>query len=212
MRIWTRICFGLLGVALFTPVFVAAQQKPSSSDQVQKSSPGDQVFVPGSPDENQLAKEVRHNLLMLPYYSIFDDLSFTVNGSVVTLQGACPPEAPWDIKSDAEAAVKRVKGVTQVINNIKLLPLSPNDWQIRRAEEHAIYGDPDLGTRYGYQALPSIHIIVDNGHVTLTGVVDSNFDKTLINTRANTVPGVFSVDNDLIVANQGKKENVSSTK
>jgi hyperosmotically inducible protein len=201
MRIWMRACFGLLGVALLAPVLVSAQQKNSNG----------QVFISGPADETQLAKEVRHNLLMLPYYSIFDDLSFSVNGSVVTLQGACPPEAPWNIKSDAADAAKRVKGVTQVVNNIKELPLSPMDWQIRRAEERAIYGDADLGTRYGYQALPAIHIIVDNGHVTLMGVVDSTFDKTLINTRANTVPNVFSVDNDLVVANQGK-ENVSSTK
>ncbi len=130
---------------------------------------------------------------------------------MVTLQGACPPDPPWNIKSDAEAAVKRVKGVTQVINNIKLLPLSPMDWQIRRAEERAIYGDSDIGMRYGYQALPSIHIIVDNGHVTLTGVVDNQFDDTLIRTRANTVPNVFSVTDNMVVLNQGKKkENVSS--
>jgi len=202
MRTWMRIWLGFLGVALLAPVLMADQQKPSNS----------QVFVPGPADETQLAKEVRHNLLMLPYYSIFDDLSFSVNGSVVTLQGACPSETPWDIKSDAADAVKRIKGVTQVINNIKLLPLSPMDWQIRRAEEKVIYGDPQLGMRYGYQALPSIHIIVDNGHVTLTGVVDSQFDKTLINTRANTVPGVFSVDNDLRVANQGKEKQQVSNK
>jgi hyperosmotically inducible protein len=200
MRTWMRTWFIFASVVLLAPVLAVAQQKPS-----------DQVFTGGSADETQLAKEVRHNLLMLPYYSIFDDLSFSVNGSVVTLQGACPPEPPWDIKSDAEAAVKKVKGVTQVVNNIKELPLSPMDWQIRRAEERVIYGDADLGTRYGYQALPPIHIIVDNGHVTLTGVVASTFDKNLINVRANTVPGVFSVDNNLVVADQGKnKENVSS--
>jgi hypothetical protein len=127
------------------------------------------------------------------------------------LQGACPPEPPWDIKSEAEASVKRVKGVTQVINNIKTLPLSPMDWQIRRAEQRAIYGDSQIGMRYGDQALPSIHIIVDNGHVTLTGVVDNQFDDTLIRTRANTVPNVFSVTDNLVVLNPGKKkENVSS--
>ncbi len=139
----------------------------------------------GPANEPQLAQQVRHALLMLPYYSIFDELSFSLNGGVVTLQGACPPDPPWNIKSDAEAAVKRVKGVTQVVNNIKTLPLSPMDWQIRRAEERAIYGDSEIGMRYGYQALPSIHIIVDNGHVTLTGVVDNQFDDTLIRTRAN---------------------------
>lgn len=145
---------------------------------------------------------------MLPYYSIFDDLEFRLNGSVVTLEGACPPEVPWDIRKDAEAAVKRVKGVTQVINNIKLLPLSQMDWQVRRAVARAIYGDSEIGTRYGYQALPSIHIIVDNGHVTLKGVVDNTFDDTLIRTRANSVPNVFSVTDDLVVLNPGKqKEN-----
>jgi hyperosmotically inducible periplasmic protein len=164
------------------------------------------VFVQGPENETQLAQQVRHQLLMLPYYSIFTDLYFQVNGSVVTLGGACPPEPPWNIKSDAENVVKRIPGVTQVINNIKLLPLSDMDWQIRRAEERAIYGDPEIGTRYGYQALPSIHIIVDNGHVTLEGVVDNQFDDTLIRTRANSVPNVFSVTDNLIVLNRPKKK------
>jgi hyperosmotically inducible periplasmic protein len=164
------------------------------------------AFVPGPENETQIAKQVRHNLLMLPYYSIFDDLAFRLNGTVVTLEGACPPEPPWDIKSDAERAAKKVPGVTQVINNIKLLPLSPMDWQIRRAMVRKIYGNSNIGIRYGYQALPSIHIIVDNGHVTLEGVVDNQFDKTLINTLANQVPYVFSVTNNLLVLNEGNAE------
>jgi hypothetical protein len=139
---------------------------------------------------------------MLPYYSIFTDPAFKLNGSVVTLEGACPPEPPYDIHKDAENVVKRIKGVTQVINNIKVLPLSPMDWQIRRAEERAIYGDPTIGMRYGHQALPSIHIIVDNGDVTLEGVVDNQFDDTLIRTRANTVPNVFHVTDNLVVLNR----------
>jgi hyperosmotically inducible protein len=193
----------IVSIALLATAFAAsAQQQP---EPMQQPNAG-QVFTPGSPDENQLAKEVRHSLLMLPYYSIFDDLTFSLNGTVVTLEGACPPDPPWDIKSDAEATVKRVKGVTQVIDNIKELPLSPMDWQIRRAEARAIYGDSEIGTRYGYQALPSIHIIVDNGHVTLTGVVDNDFDNTLIRTRANTVSNVFSVTDDLVVLNPGQKK------
>lgn len=171
----------------------------------QKHSHND-VFTAGPASENELAREVRHKLLDLPYYSIFDDLSFQLNGTVVTLQGACPPEPPWDIRSDAEHAVKSIKGVSQVINQIKLLPLSPMDWDIRRAEARAIYGDPEIGTRYGYQALPSIHIIVENGHVTLEGVVANQMDDTLIRTRANAVPNVFSVTDNLIVENSGKKE------
>lgn len=166
------------------------------------------AFVPGPENEAQIAKQVRHNLLMLPYYSIFDDLAFRLNGSVVTLIGSCPGDPPWDIKSAAEQAAKKVPGVTEVVNNIKVLPLSPFDWQIRRAEAQAIYGTGDIGMRYGYQALPSIHIIVDNGHVTLEGVVDSQFDKELIQTRANSVPNVFSVTDNLVVLdkNENKKD------
>jgi hyperosmotically inducible protein len=162
------------------------------------------VFTPGPVNEPQLSREIRHNLLMLPYYTIFDDLAFNLNGSVVTLIGACPPEPPWDIKSDAENAVKNIPGVTKVINDIKVLPLSPMDWQIRRAEARKIYGNSEIGMRYGYQALPSIHIIVDNGHVTLEGVVDNQFDDTLIRTLANQVPNVFSVTDNLIVLNKDK--------
>ena len=164
------------------------------------------AFASGPENESQLARQIRHDLLMLPYYSIFDDLAFQLDGSTVTLEGACPPEPPWDIKSDAENAVKRVKGVTKVVDNIKVLPLSPMDWQIRRAVARAIYGNPEIGPRYGYQALPSIHIIVDNGHVTLEGVVDNQFDDTLVRTRANTVPNVFSVDDKLIVLNKNEKK------
>lgn len=191
-----RTLVALVSIAILASAPAVA--KPNQAD--------NQVFTAGPPNQTELAKQVRHNLLMLPYYSIFDQLGFTINGSVVTLEGACPPEPPWDIKPDAADAVKRIKGVTQVVNNIRLLPLSPNDWRIRRAEAHVIYGDPDIGTRYGFQALPSIHIIVDNGHVTLVGVVDNTLDNTVIRTRANTVPGVFSVDDDLRVLNQPKKE------
>jgi hyperosmotically inducible protein len=95
--------------------------------------------------------------------------------------------------------VKRIEGVTQVINQIKVLPLSNMDDQIRRAMARTIYGDPQIGTRYGYQALPSIHIIVNNGQVTLEGVVGSEMDKNLIGIRANSVPNVFSVTNNLQV-------------
>jgi hyperosmotically inducible protein len=191
-----RKLFGLATIMLLTAALGLAGDKKQHND----------AFTAGPPDESQLARKVHHELLMLPYYSVFTDLAFQVNGSVVTLEGACPPEPPWDIKKDAENVVKRIPGVTQVINNIKELPLSNFDWQIRRAEAKAIYGDAQIGTRYGYQALPSIHIIVDNGHVTLEGVVDNQFDDTLIRTRANEVPNVFSVTDNLVVLNQSKKK------
>jgi hyperosmotically inducible protein len=153
-------------------------------------------FVAGPEGETRIAQRVRHELLMLPYYTIFDDLAFRVDGGAVTLLGAVTNPV---LKSDAENVVKKVEGVTQVINKIKVLPLSPMDWQIRRAEFQAIYGDPQIGDRYGHQALPPIHIIVENGHVTLEGVVANEMDKNIINMRANQVPGVFSVTNNLVV-------------
>ena len=154
------------------------------------------AFVPGPSTDNRIVQEVRHQLVMLPYYTIFDDLAFRVNGSEVTLLGAVTNPV---LKSDAQNVVKRIEGVTQVNNEIKVLPVSPMDWQIRRAMFRTIYGDPQIGDRYGHQALPPVHIIVDNGHVTLEGVVANQFDKNLINVRANTVPNVFSVTNNLIV-------------
>jgi len=118
---------------------------------------------------------------------------------VVTLSG----QVTWPVvKSDAEHAVKKIPGVTQVVDNIKVLPLSPLDNQIRRAEYRAIFGFGSL-YRYAMGAVPSIHIIVDNGHVTLVGVVDNEADKNMANIRANGVPGVFSVTNDLRVGEKG---------
>ncbi len=143
-----------------------------------------------------LDERVRHELVMLPYYSVFDNLSFRVDGSTVTLFG----QVVWpSLKSDAENAVKRLEGVTRVVNTIEVLPLSPFDNQIRWATLRAIYGYPTL-QRYGMGALPSIHIIVKNGHVTLEGVVASEMDRNIAGLRANGVPGVFSVTNNLRLA------------
>jgi hyperosmotically inducible protein len=153
-------------------------------------------YVAGDPNENRIAKDVRHQLLMLPYYGIFDDLGFRVQGSTVELYGEVTRPV---LKSDAQNVVKRVEGVTQVINNIEVLPVSPMDDQTRRAVARAIYGDPTLSTRYGFQALPSIHIIVKNGNVRLEGVVANQMDKNLIDIRAKGVPNVFAVEDDLQV-------------
>jgi hyperosmotically inducible protein len=159
------------------------------------------AFVNGAPDESEIAKKVRHELVMLPYYGIFDDLAFQLDGGTVTLLGAV---ARPSLKDDAGRVVKKVAGEGQVVNNIEVLPNSPMDDQIRQAQYRAIYGDPSLSTRYGFRALPSIHIIVKNGHVTLEGVVANQGDKNLIGIRANGVPNVFSVTNDLLVETEGK--------
>jgi hyperosmotically inducible protein len=147
--------------------------------------------------DSYLTRQVRHELVMLPYYSVFDDLGYTVNDGTVTLYGHVVRPV---LKSDAQNVVKRIEGVENVINNIQVLPLSNFDDSIRIRAARAIYGYPAL-QRYGMGTQPSIHIIVDNGHVTLTGVVDNNMDKNLAYIRANQVPGVFSVTNDLRVAN-----------
>jgi len=144
----------------------------------------------------KLAKEVRHQLLLLPYYSVFDNLAFKVDGDKVTLLGQVVRPT---LKSDAEAAVKSIEGVAAVVNNIEVLPVSPMDDQLRIAVYRAIYHDTVL-FRYGESAVPSIHIIVKNGNVTLVGVVDNESDKNLAYIRASGVPNVFSVKNDLTVA------------
>jgi len=149
-----------------------------------------------NPPAQDLASQVRHQLVMLPYYNVFDDLSYSVDNGVVTLSGEVTQPV---VKSDAERVVKHLAGVTQVVNNIHVLPLSTFDNRIRMAEYRSIYGFGGL-YRYGLGTQPSIHIIVDNGHVTLVGVVDSEADKNMANIRANTVPGVFSVTNNLRVA------------
>ncbi|MDP8980721.1 MAG: BON domain-containing protein [Acidobacteriota bacterium] len=149
----------------------------------------------GSKPEGNLADKVRHQLVMLPYYNIFDSLAYRVDGSNVTLYGEVTRPV---LKSDAERAVKHIEGVGQVVNEIKVLPLSPFDDQIRRATYRAIFSYGGL-YRYAMGANPSIHIIVDNGHVTLEGVVSSQMDKNIAGIRANGVSGVFSVKNDLKV-------------
>ena len=158
---------------------------------------------PGAQDANEqhIAKEVRHELLMLPYYSIFDDLEFSVNGNTVTLLGAVTNPT---LKKDADSAVKHIEGVSEVNNQIKVLPPSPMDDQIRRRVARAV-ADQDGLYRYFQGAVGSIHIIVDNGHVTLKGVVDNQADDTMAKLAANQVPGVFSVKDDLQVANSSNK-------
>jgi hyperosmotically inducible protein len=151
--------------------------------------------------QENLVKEVRHQLLLLPYYSVFDNLLFKVDGDKVTLLGQVVRPT---LKSDAENAVKGIESVSSVDNQIEVLPTSPMDDGLRRAVYRAIYGDTSL-SRYGMSALPSIHIIVKNGNVALEGVVDNEGDKNLAGLRANGVPNVFAVTNNLTIAADNKK-------
>jgi hyperosmotically inducible protein len=145
--------------------------------------------------EDRITREVRHELVMLPYYGVFDNLSYRVDGSTVTLMGQVTRPT---LKSDAGNVVKRIEGVDKVDNQIQVLPLSPMDDRIRIAVYRSVYGQPGLD-RYAMQAVPPIHIIVDNGKVALEGVVSSQADKDMANIRASGVAGVFSVVNNLRV-------------
>ncbi len=186
-----RALFAVLLFALPLSVapLAAASQPPDSPQQRSEEK-----------YRERLSKEVRHQLLLLPYYSVFDNLAFKVEGDKVTLSGQVVRPI---LKSDAESAVKSIEGVASVVNNIEVLPVSPMDDQLRRAVYRAIYHDSVL-FRYGESAVPSIHIIVKNGNVTLVGVVDNESDKNLANLRANGVPNAFSVKNDLAVAGNSK--------
>jgi hyperosmotically inducible protein len=151
--------------------------------------------------QSKLEKEIRHELVMLPYYNVFDWLTFKVDGSKVTLMGQVVRPT---LKSDAERVVKNIEGVESVDNRIEVLPVSPNDDRLRIALFRAIYGHPTL-QRYAIQSVPPIHIIVKNGQVTLEGVVASKADKDIAGIQANSVPGVFSVTNNLRVEGESSK-------
>jgi len=148
--------------------------------------------------DGRLEREVRHELVMLPYYGVFDNLAFKVDGYRVTLLGEVIRPT---LRSDAEAVVKKVEGVESVDNQIEVLPVSPNDDRIRLAVYRAVYRQTSL-SRYALQAIPPIHIIVKNGNVSLEGVVETEADKNLAGIRAHGVSGVFSVTNHLRVEKQ----------
>jgi hyperosmotically inducible protein len=176
------LCLGLL---ISTPSF-------SGMPAAQNASP--------APNEN-LQREVQHQLRMLNYYTVFDNLEFIVDGNRVTLQGQVTQP---NVKSEAIAVVKKIPGVADVQDNIKVLPLSNNDDRVRRAAYRSIYGYPQL-SKYEFKSVQSIHIIVDNGRITLEGFVDSQADKNVAGIRANSVPGAFgSTKNNLIVLGSDK--------
>ncbi|MGA2201420.1 MAG: BON domain-containing protein [Terriglobales bacterium] len=153
---------------------------------------------------DRIIKEVRHELVMLPYYGVFDNLSYKVDADgTVTLLGQVSRPT---LKSDAENVVKRIEGVEKVVNNIEVLPTSFSDDRIRRAAYRAIYGNSAL-SEYQVRAVPPIHIIVKNGNITLEGVVARQMDKQIAGMQANSVHGAFSVTNNLVVEEPEKKDD-----
>jgi len=144
---------------------------------------------------SRVEREVRREIVTLPFYSLFDHFAFSVDGETVTLMGKVSRPT---LKSDAENVVKKIEGVEKVNNQIEVLPLSPNDDRLRLALYQSIYGHSVLQT-LSVRAVPPIHIIVENGNVTLEGVVLNDMQKQIAGAQANSVSGVFSVTNNLSV-------------
>jgi len=153
------------------------------------ASPGQRQGDPGT------MKKVRKELVTLPYYGVFDNLAYKVEGDTVTLYGQVVRPST---RKDAEKRIRKIEGVDQVVNNIEVLPLSGFDDTIRSRTYRAVFRTGSL-YRYAQGATPSLHIIVRNGHVTLEGVVSNRMDSQLAYTAASSVPGVFSVTNNLRV-------------
>jgi len=149
----------------------------------------------GAMPENPIERQVRRELITLPFYSLFDNLSFRVEGDTVTLMGQVTRPV---LKTGAENVVKRLERVGKVVNEIEVLPLSPHDDGIRVGVYRAVYGHSAMFP-YALRAMPPVHIIVKNGNVTLEGVVATAMQKNVAGIEAGSVPGVFSVTNNLRV-------------
>jgi hyperosmotically inducible protein len=151
--------------------------------------------------DSALERQIRHEILMYPRYTIWDDISFRVRDGQVELFGAV--SQPFK-KADLGRLVQRVPGVASVANQLRVLPLSNFDDRIRIQAYRAIYGDPVLN-RYALQAVGPIHILVENGRITLTGVVNNEMERNVAGIRANGVPLSFGVTNNLRVENPVRK-------
>jgi len=192
--------FAVLALSLLSVVTIfsmVASASPTTQDNQPAGALNQKAY-------ERIVKEVRHELVMLPYYGVFDNLSYKVDpDGTVTLIGQV---ARPTLKSDSENVVKKIEGVEKVVNNIEVLPASFNDDRIRRDVYRAIYGNSVLSP-YQMRAVPPIHIIVKNGHVTLEGAVARSMDKQIAGVQANGVSGVFSVDNNLLVDEPDKKDD-----
>ena len=171
------------GLAIAPFAFAQSEQKGSAA----------RVESTVTRGQDRVMREVRHELVMLPYYGVFDNLVFRVDGSTVTLMGQVTRPT---LKSSAENVVKDIEGVERVENQIEVLPVSSHDDRIRLAAYRAIYGHTAL-SRYSLQAVPPVHIIVKNGNITLEGVIANEGDKNIAGLQANSVPGAFAVTNNL---------------
>ena len=196
-----RIALGIVVLTCWGLLAEARGAAQSGSDQAVQTPPGSASQAQPAPEtlspevQQRLIQQVRHQLIMLPYYGVFDNLSFQMNGRTVILDGQVVKQVT---RSDAENSVKHIEGVEKVVNNIEVLPPSPMDDRLRQRVYDAIYSYGPLFKYHG-GAVPPIHIIVKGGKVTLDGVVDNETDKGLAGMRANQVPGTFEIINNLRV-------------
>jgi len=221
----TKIYSLALSAALaLTPSLVPAQTASQNGNAAQASETANSGTF-SQEEGGRIVQEVQHKLLSLNDYDVFDSLSFGIQGKTIILQGyASRPQ----LKSEAERAIKSIKGVESVENKITVLPYSPNDDRIRIGAYQRIYGQPSLrkytSAPVGFGREPSvalaaggitndpplgyhaIHIIVNNGHIMLTGVVDNKSDAEVAGIQANSTPGAFSVSNQLQVAGKPNPE------
>lgn len=184
--------FHFLSLILLVPSLLA--QHPTRP----KSAKSD-----AKPEEPQLVREIRHQLFVLPYYSVFDYITFTLDADRVTLTGYVLRPT---LRANAEAAVKSLEGVSSVKNLVEVLPKSPSDDDFRRAVYRSIFEDSTL-QRYAALEVPVIHIILRNGEVTLEGAVLTEAEKNLATTRASSVAGVSGVKNNLAVRPKSASSN-----
>ena len=190
------LLFSVIALTICCEVAALAQPAPQNPDNRQAGELSQKGI-------DRIVREVHHELVMLPFYGVFDNLAYKVDpDGTVTLLGQVSRPA---LKSDSENVVKKIEGVEKVVNNIEVLPNSINDDRIRRAAYRAIYGNSTLN-QYQLRAVPPIHIIVKNGHITLEGVVARQMDKQIAGMQANQVRGAFSVTNNLRVEEQEKNE------
>jgi hyperosmotically inducible periplasmic protein len=185
---------GILAVGLaFVATSLHAQHSPSAK------------LANGEPktEESQLSSEIRHQLRVLPFYSVFDYITFTLDGGKVTLTGFVLRPT---LKANAEAAVRSLEGVSSVKNLVEVLPKSPTDDDSRRAVYRAIFEDSTL-QRYAVSEVPVIHIVLRNGEVILEGAIASDAEKNLATARASSVSGISGVKNDLVIHAKGAPAN-----
>jgi hyperosmotically inducible protein len=187
----------VVGLVSFAVVAGAQSAQPPMSNQSMSNQPAQAPSETLSPAaQAKIMQALNHALIMLPYYGVFDNLVYQLDGRTVILTGQVTNPS---LKPDAARAVKKVEGVEKVINNIEILPPSPMDQQIRERVKQAIYGGYGPLFKYSRNPNPPIRIIVKNARVTLEGVVDSEGDKNLCTLRVNQISSVMSVTNNLRV-------------